>query len=122
LISGFGGTQRLARRVGSARARELCMTGDAIGAAEALRIGLVNAVVPAAELLPKAREVAQKIAAKAPLAIAAIKRAIVRGEDVPLPVANELEVASFASLFGTHDQREGMRAFLEKRTPSFEGK
>jgi enoyl-CoA hydratase len=122
ILPGFGGTQRLARRVGTARARELCMTGEAIGAAEALQMGLVNAVLPPAELLPKAREVAGKIAGKAPLAIAAIKRAIVRGEDVPLPVASELEVATFASLFGTHDQREGMKAFLEKRTPKFEGK
>ncbi len=122
VIPGFGGTQRLARRVGSGRAREMCMTGDMIGAAEALRIGLVNAVLPPSDLLPKVREVAQKIASKGPLAVAAVKRAIVRGEDVPLPVANELEAVTFASLFGTHDQREGMRAFLEKRAAKFEGR
>jgi enoyl-CoA hydratase len=122
VIPGFGGTQRLARRVGAARARELCMTGDMISAEEALRIGLVNAVVPHAELLPRVREVAKKIASKGPLAIAAIKRVVVRGADVPLPTANELEATAFAALFGTGDQREGMRAFLEKRAAKFEGR
>jgi enoyl-CoA hydratase len=122
VIPGFGGTQRLARRVGEGRARELCMTGDAIGADEALRIGLVNAVVPHAELLPRVREVARKIANKGPLAVAAVKRVIARGADVPLPTANELEATAFAALFGTADQREGMRAFLEKRPAVFEGR
>jgi enoyl-CoA hydratase len=118
---GFGGTQRLARRVGIGRARELCYTGDMIGADEALRIGLVNAVVPHAELLPKVRGVAAKIAQKGPLAIAQCKRVLLRGEDIPLPAANELEVQAFASLFGSKDQREGMSAFLEKRQPTFAG-
>jgi len=122
VIPGFGGTQRLARRVGEARARELCMTGDTLTADEALRIGWVNAVVPAAELLPKVREVARKIASKGPLAIAALKRVIARGADVPLATANELEATAFAALFGTHDQREGMRAFAEKRPAKFEGR
>jgi enoyl-CoA hydratase len=122
VIPGFGGTQRLARRVGAARARELCMTGDPIGAEEALRIGLVNAVVPHAELLPRVREVAAKIADKAPLAIAAMKRVILRGADVALPTANDLEATAFAALFGTADQREGMRAFLEKQPARFEGR
>jgi len=122
VIPGFGGTQRLARRVGIGRARELCYTGDAISAQEALRIGLVNAVVPHAELRAKALETATKIAAKGPLAIAQCKRVIHRGADVPLPVANELEAQAFAALFGSGDQREGMAAFLEKRKASFEGK
>ncbi len=122
VIPGFGGTQRLARRVGEARARELCMTGDMVGAEDALRIGLVNAVVPHADLLPRVRDVANKIAAKGPLAIAAAKRVILRGADVPLPTANELEATAFASLFGTADQREGMRAFVEKRGAKFEGR
>jgi enoyl-CoA hydratase len=122
IMPGFGGTQRLARRVGLGRARELCMTGDAIGAEEALRIGLVNAVVPHAELLPRVREVAKKIAGKGPLAIRAVKRVIARGADVPLPTANELEATAFAALFGTSDQKEGMRAFLEKRPAKFEGR
>jgi enoyl-CoA hydratase len=121
VLPGFGGTQRLARRVGAARARELCMTGDMLSADEALRIGLVNAVVPHAELLPRVREVATKIATKGPLAVAAVKRVIARGADVPLTTANELEATAFAALFGTHDQREGMRAFLEKRPAKFDG-
>jgi enoyl-CoA hydratase len=122
VIPGFGGTQRLARRVGEARARELCMTGDTLTAEEALRVGLVNAVVPHAELLPRVRDVAKKIASKGPLAIAAAKRVIARGADVPLPTANELEATAFAALFGSHDQREGMKAFLEKRPAKFEGR
>jgi enoyl-CoA hydratase len=122
VLPGFGGTQLLSRRVGAARAREICMTGDMIGAEEALRIGLVNAVVPGAELLPRVREVAAKIASKGPLAVAGIKRVVVRGADVPLLTANELESTAFAALFGTYDQREGMQAFLEKRTPKFEGR
>lgn len=122
ILPGFGGTQLLARRVGAARARELCMTGDIVSAEDALRVGLVNAVVPHAELLPRVRDVAKKIASKGPLAVAGIKRVVVRGADVPLATANELEATAFAALFGTHDQREGMRAFLEKRTPKFEGR
>lgn len=122
IMPGFGGTQRLARRVGASRARELCMTGRMVTADEALRIGWVDAVLPTGELLPKALELARVIASKAPLAVEAIKRAILRGQDIPLPVANEIEAASFASLFGTEDQREGMRAFIEKRSPSFHGK
>jgi enoyl-CoA hydratase len=122
VIPGFGGTQRLARRVGIGRARELCYTGDVIDANEALRIGLVNAVVPHAELLAKVKATAEKIAAKGPLAIHQCKRVMYRGADVSLPVANELEAQSFAGLFGSQDQREGMKAFLEKRKAAFEGK
>ncbi len=122
VIPGFGGTQRLARRVGVGRARELCYTGDVIGAEEALRIGLVNVVTPHADLLAKAKETAEKIASKGPLAIAQAKRVIERGADVPLSVANELEAQAFAALFGSADQREGMGAFLEKRKALFEGK
>ncbi len=122
IVPGFGGTQRLTRRVGTGRARELCMTGDIVGADEALRIGLVDAVVPHADLLPKVHALAEKIATKAPLAIASIKRLVFRGQDAPLATANELEAAAFASLFGTEDQREGMHAFLEKRPARFVGK
>jgi enoyl-CoA hydratase len=99
VLPGFGGTQLLSRRVGTARAREICMTGDMIGPEEALRIGLVNAVVPSAELLPRVRELAAKIASKGPLAVAGIKRVVVRGADVPLLTANELESTAFAALF-----------------------
>ena len=122
VIPGFGGTQRLARRVGIGRARELCYTGDMLGAEEALRIGLVNAVVPHADLMKKANETAKKIASKGPLAIAAAKRVLLRGEDVPLSVACELEMQGFASLFDSTDQKEGMAAFLAKRPATFTGK
>jgi enoyl-CoA hydratase len=122
VIPGFGGTQRLARRVGVGRARELCMTGAIIGAEEALRIGLINAIVPHAELLAKVKDVAKTIASKGPLAIAQCKRVILRGADVPLSVANELEAQAFSALFGTADQVEGMAAFLAKRPAAFTGR
>lgn len=122
VIPGFGGTQRLARRVGVGKARELVYTGEILSAAEALRIGLVNAVFPAADLLPKTLEVAKKIAEMGPLAVAAAKRVILHGEDQSLTTANDLEATAFAGLFGSHDQREGMSAFLAKRAPAFEGR
>ena len=122
VIPGFGGTQRLSRRVGVGLARELCYTGDTLGAEDALRIGLVNAVVPHAELGAKVRAVADKIAMAGPLAIAQCKRVIGRGADVPLSTANELEGQAFAALFGSADQKEGMGAFLAKRAASFAGR
>jgi len=121
VMPGFGGTQRLARRVGIGRARELCYTGDTIGADEALRIGLVNGVVPGTELMAKARDVAGKIASKGRLAVAQCKRVLYTGADVPLDVANALETQSFAMLFGTKDRAEGMKAFIEKRKAAFVG-
>ena len=121
VMPGFGGTQRLARRVGIGRARELCYTGDTVPADEALRIGLVNAVVPAAELMTKVREVATKIATKGRLAVAQCKRVLYTGADIPLDVANALETQSFAMLFGTQDRAEGMKAFLDKRKAAFTG-
>jgi enoyl-CoA hydratase len=122
IIPGFGGTQRLLRRVGAARARELVYTGDLITAEHALAIGLVNAVYPAAELLSRARETALKIASRGPLAVAAAKRIMLRGESLDLPAACELEIQAFAGLFGTEDQRAGMRAFLAKSKATFAGK
>jgi enoyl-CoA hydratase len=122
VIPGFGGTQRLARRVGIGKARELIYTGDMMGADEALRIGLVSAVFPAAELMSKTTEAAVRIASQGPLAVAAAKRVLLRGEDSDLASANELEATAFAGLFGSADQREGMRAFLDKRAPSFSGR
>ncbi|MCA9584341.1 MAG: enoyl-CoA hydratase/isomerase family protein [Myxococcales bacterium] len=121
VIPGFGGTQRLSRRVGEARARELCFTGDVIDAGEALRVGLVNRVLPAGELLAAAKATAAKICTKGPLAVGQAKRTILRGADVPLDIANELEAQAFATLFDTEDQREGMRAFLDKRSADFKG-
>jgi enoyl-CoA hydratase len=122
VIPGFGGTQRLLRRVGIAKARELIFTGDAIGAEEALRIGLVNKVCAPDKLVAEARAAGEKIAQKGPLAVAATKRAVRRGQELPLSAANELERELFAHLFSSADQKEGMRAFVEKRGAKFEGK
>ncbi|MCC6645656.1 MAG: enoyl-CoA hydratase/isomerase family protein [Polyangiaceae bacterium] len=122
VIPGFGGTQRLSRRVGPAKARELVFTGDVIGAEEARRIGLVNDVVPRAELLSRVTDVAKKIAAKGPLAIAAAKRVMHKGADLELSAAHELEAQAFGVLFGSEDQKEGMSAFLAKRAAAFRGK
>jgi enoyl-CoA hydratase len=123
VIPGFGGTQRLPRRIGVAKAKELCMTGDAISAAEALRIGLVDAVWPKAELLAKVKELALRICANGPLAVADVKHLIHQGQSIPLDAALALEQRSFGLLFGTHDQREGMAAFTTKpkRQPEFKG-
>jgi enoyl-CoA hydratase len=122
VIPGFGATQRLARRIGPARARELLYTGNVITAEEALRIGLVNAVTEPSALMGAARSLAEKIASRAPLAVAAAKRALREGADLPLSQALALEAGLFGGLFGTVDQREGMRAFLEKRPAKFEGR
>jgi enoyl-CoA hydratase len=122
LMPGFGGTQRLLRRVGAGLARELVYTGEAISADRALSIGLVNEVVPKESLLERARETAAKIATRAPLAVSACKRVMLRGSDADLAAANELEATAFSGLFGTADQREGTRAFLEKTKPSFTGR
>jgi enoyl-CoA hydratase len=122
VIPGFGGTQRLARRVGAARARELIYTGGMIGAEEALRIGLVNAVFPLEALMAEARKAAATIASMGPLAVAGAKRVILNGADSPLPEANAREIEAFTRCFGTADQSEGMAAFLDKREPRFEGK
>jgi len=119
---GFGGTQRLARLVGRARALELVITGRTLKADEALALGLVNQVVPAAELAAKGLEVARQIAAKAPIAVRACKQAVQRGLDVDLVNGCLLETNLFAVAFGSADRKEGMTAFLEKRAPKFEGK
>jgi enoyl-CoA hydratase len=123
IIPGFGGTQRLARRVGIAKAKELCMTGDTIDAAEALRIGLADAVWPHAEVIGKIKELAGRIAANGPLAVAEVKRLVHRGQSTTLEHALALEQQSFGLLFSTADQREGMSAFLAKprRPPQFKG-
>ena len=122
VIPGLGGTQRLPRRIGLPRARELLYTGAVIGADEALRLGLVNAVVEPADLMPRVRAVADAIAARAPLAVAAAKRAAGGGSEVSLAEGLERERALFAGLFATDDQREGMRAFLEKRAAKWTGR
>jgi enoyl-CoA hydratase len=122
VIPGFGGTQRLARRVGVAKAKELCMTGDAIDAQEALRIGLADKVVPGAELIDTVKALAKRIAANGPLAVAECKRLIHHGQSMPLEASIALEQRSFGMMFATADQREGMAAFLGKRPAQFKGK
>ena len=121
VIPGFGGTQRLARRVGVAKAKELCVTGDLITAADALRIGLADAVVAPEALLPTVRELAGRIAANGPLAVAAAKRCIHQGQSMTLADALALEQREFGALFATADQTEGMTAFLGKRAAQFTG-
>jgi enoyl-CoA hydratase len=119
---GYGGTQRTTRLLGPGMALFMCLTGEMIDAAEALRIGLVQRVVPIAELLPEARRIAQGIAAKAPLAVTATKRAIRAGAALPLADGLALEALHFGAMVSTSDFREGTRAFLEKRKPVFEGR
>jgi len=121
VIPGFGGTQRLARRVGVGKAKELVMTGDMVGAEEALRLGLCEQVFPPGELMAKAREAALRIAANGPLAVAEAKRVIQKGIDEDLDEALALETAAFAGLFETGDQKEGMAAFVGKRPAAFKG-
>jgi enoyl-CoA hydratase len=119
---GFGGTQRLVRLVGKLRAKEIIFTGEMVDAQTASRIGLVNTVVPQADLMAHCRKVAGKIAERGPLAIARAKRLVERGYDMPLRAANRQEAETFALLFDTQDRAEGMRAFLEKRPARFVGK
>jgi enoyl-CoA hydratase len=121
IIPGFGGTQRLTRRVGLMRALEMILTGDPMPAAQAKEVGLVLDVLPADKLLPHAVAQARKIASKGPVAVALAKRAVHAGADADLRVANELERQAFASSFATEDAREGMRAFTEKRPPQWKG-
>jgi enoyl-CoA hydratase len=122
ITPGFGGTQRLARLVGRGRALQLLLTGDQIGAAEALRIGLVNAVVPAADLLTSAAVMMGQMLANAPLAIALCIEAVDRGLDMTVDQGCALEANHFGLLAATDDMREGMRAFLEKRPAQFSGR
>ncbi len=122
VIPGFGGTQRLLRRVGLARALELCMSGAMIDAAEALRIGLVNRVCKPEELVPAAIKTCESIAQMGPQAVAYAKAVLHRGADLALPAANALEIDAFARLFATDDQKEGMAAFLGKRPAAFTGR
>jgi enoyl-CoA hydratase len=121
-IPGAGGTQRLPRAIGRARAMELILTGRRIRADEAERLGLVAAVVPPAETVAKALELAARIAAAAPLAVAAAKAAVVAATRLPVDEGVSFERARFADLFATDDLHEGMTAFLEKRTPRWSGR
>ena len=122
LIPGYGGTQRLPRLVGKGRALDLLLTGRTIDAAEALAMGLVNRVVPAAGLLAEARSLVGVIVANAPLAARYTIEAVTRGLDVSMTAGESLEAALFGLALATDDFREGTAAFLEKRKPSFAGK
>ena len=122
ILPGYGGTQRLPRLVGKGRALQLLLTGEMIDAAEAYRIGLVNRVVPAAELLHAARAMLTTMLAQGPLALAHCIEAVDRGLDMELDDAIALEAAYFGLLSASADKAEGMHAFLEKRTASFKGR
>ena len=121
IIPGGGGTQRLPRLLGRGKALEMILTGGRVGAAEALRIGLVERVVPAAELGTHARELARTIAAKAPVALRYAKEAVVKGLELPLADGIRLENDLATLLRTTEDRVEGARAFLEKRPPRWTG-
>ena len=122
IIPGFGGTQRLARRIGLPRARELIYSGDMIDAETAYRCGLANKVVPLADLMIEAKALAQKLATKPPVAIQQAKEAINAGMDMDLENGCRFENEAFALSFATEDKKEGMTAFLEKRQANFTGK
>ena len=122
VIPGFGGTLRLARLVGKGRAKELIFTGDMIDAGEAYRIGLVNKVVAADDLLAAARGMATKIASKGPVAVRFAKESVDNGLEMDLDRAGRFEADLFGLCFATADQKEGMQAFLDKRSPKFDGK
>jgi enoyl-CoA hydratase len=121
LIPGFGGCVRLARRVGLQNATDLILSGDTIDAAKARAIGLVVAVHTQADLMAEVNKVAQKIANRGPLAIRAAKRLLRRTLEVDQQTAQALEQQEFAALFSSRDQREGCKAFMEKRAAQFVG-
>ena len=122
ICPGYGGTQRLSRLVGAGRALQLLLTGETIDAAEAYRIGLVNRVVAAGELIGSATEMMRQILANGPLAVAACIQAVTLGLDMSLEGGLALEASHFGLLAGTSDMREGTKAFLEKRPAGFTGK
>lgn len=119
ICPGFGGTQRLPRLIGRMRAKELLLTGDTISARQAFDLGLVNRVVEPEEFEDAVKEFADKIAEKSGVQLAFIKNLVNRGADIDLISANGLEIATFSSSFSTHDQKEGMKAFIEKRKADF---
>lgn len=122
LIPGYAGSQRLPRLVGRGRALELLLTGAQITADEAWRIGLVNRVVPAAQLMTEARALAQSLASKAPIAVRYILEVVAGGLEMSFADAEDYEATLFGLVATTDDMREGTRAFLEKRKPTFQGR
>jgi len=122
ILPGAGGTQRLPRLVGMAKAKELILTGDIIDAAEALRIGLVNQVVPHDQLLAAATAMAEKIMQRGPIAVRLAKAAVQAGMEFGTGAGYAFERLAQTVLFGTEDHTEGIDAFLEKRPPQYKGK
>lgn len=122
VMPGAGGTQRLTRAIGKAKAMELVLTGRMISADEAYRLGLINAVVPAEGLLDEARAWAREIARKPPLAVRLAKEAVLKAFDTTIEGGLEFERKNFYLLFASEDQKEGMKAFVEKRPPQWKGK
>ena len=122
IMPGAGGTQRLTKAIGPYRAMEMVLTGDPITAQEAFAYGLVNRVVPVERYLEEAKELARTIAARPPIAIRLAREALKYGVETTLRDGMMVERRNFVLLFDTQDQEEGMRAFLEKREPKFEGK
>ncbi|MBI2429300.1 MAG: enoyl-CoA hydratase/isomerase family protein [Ignavibacteriales bacterium] len=121
VIPGMGGTQRLTRAVGKYKAMELILTGDMFSSEEALKWGLVNKIVPSEFLLEESKSLAKKIASKAPVAVQAAKEMINKSANLDLDEALDGERQKFNSLFATEDQKEGMKAFIEKRKPVWKG-
>lgn len=121
-LGGAGGTQRLARLIGTAKALEMCLTGEPIEAAEAFRLGLLNRVVPVEQLTAGAEEIAARICLGAPLSVIAIKEAITKGIELPIEQGLKLESELALALSTTDDQKEGSRAFAEKRPPVWKGR
>jgi enoyl-CoA hydratase len=122
IIPGYGGTQRMARLLGKGKALELILTGDRIGAADAERIGLVNRVVPADQLMSTCEDLARKIMLRGPLAVSAAIEAVMSGSDMPFDEGQFLEATLFGLLCATEDTKEGMKAFIEKRAAEFKGR
>ena len=122
IIPGYGGTQRLARLVGKGKALEIICTADRVAAADAEKIGLVNKVVPADQLMTVAEEMARKIASRGPVAVRFAIEAVMSGSDMPFEEGQFLEATLFGLLCATEDMKEGMTAFLEKRAANFKGK
>lgn len=121
IMPGLGGTQLLTRSAGERRAVEILVTGRPLTAEEALAAGLVNRVVPAAELMAAVMETARRIAANAPLSVRALKHVVHEGNSMDLAAAMELELSHYNRLFKTADRREGVASFNEKRTANFQG-
>ncbi|MBW8865860.1 MAG: enoyl-CoA hydratase/isomerase family protein [Acidobacteria bacterium] len=122
LIPGYAGTQRLPRLVGKGRAMEMILTGAPVSADEAYRIGLVNRVVPAADLIGEAKKLAAQLASSAPIAMRYIINAINKGVEMPFAEACQYEATLFGLVASTDDMREGTKAFLDKRKPTFTGR